>query len=409
MRADLPVFRASRALAGLVLLGALAACGGPAGSDGATVRDSAGVSIVHTRRAAWADAEAWRLSPEPVLTWPRAGRGEEVVVHGITAARTLADGRVAVASSGTQQVFVVASDGAAQRALGRQGDGPGEFRAIGGLWYARPDSLIVYDPQGGRVTSLGLDGRVRSTTDVAALQGPGFPVVRGRLADGSLLVVFVRGFGRDAQGGVVRDSISLAIRDPRSGNLRDAGRFPSYASYVRAAAGAMEVVGIPFSPTTLFATDGAGYWIGTTDRFRIDRVDASGRVRVSARREAEPRRVAPADVRREVEATAGAGDPGALREAEKLFAEIPVPATMPFFDALLADADGNLWVRAYAPRETEPRSWSVFDSAGRWLGEVTVPARLRLLEIGTEHVLAVATDQDDVERLVRYRLIKPKA
>jgi hypothetical protein len=84
----------------------------------------------------------------------------------------------------------------------------------------------------------------------------------------------------------------------------------------------------------------------------------------------------------------------------------PVPATRPAYGGIRADPEGNLWVAAYAPYPTVPRSWSVFDPQGRWLGEVEMPSRFYPWDFGEGGLLGVETDDLGVEYVVLYSLNK---
>jgi hypothetical protein len=79
---------------------------------------------------------------------------------------------------------------------------------------------------------------------------------------------------------------------------------------------------------------------------------------------------------------------------------------MPFYQAALADAEGNLWVQDFSPGEP-PAGWSVFDPEGRFLGAVAMPDRFRPQQIGDDFILGVARDELDVERVQLYALEKP--
>jgi len=69
---------------------------------------------------------------------------------------------------------------------------------------------------------------------------------------------------------------------------------------------------------------------------------------------------------------------------------------------MLADAHGNLWVREYGTHV-----WSVFDAAGRWLGDVEMPRGLRVHQIAADHVVGVMRDSLDVESVAVHRLVRP--
>jgi hypothetical protein len=56
---------------------------------------------------------------------------------------------------------------------------------------------------------------------------------------------------------------------------------------------------------------------------------------------------------------------------------------------------------------TVPSIWDVLDPNGRWLCTVSLPARFTPVEIGSDYVAGLARDEDDVEQVRVYRLIKP--
>jgi len=57
------------------------------------------------------------------------------------------------------------------------------------------------------------------------------------------------------------------------------------------------------------------------------------------------------------------------------------------------------------PRPGEARNrWSVFDPTGVWLGELSLPASLRVTDIGADYVLGVYRDEFGQESVRRYAL-----
>jgi len=89
------------------------------------------------------------------------------------------------------------------------------------------------------------------------------------------------------------------------------------------------------------------------------------------------------------------------------FAEMPVPDVLPPYRTIEIDAHSNIWVQEYTAGRDALSQWSVFDSNGAWLGEVTLPLGLELLEIGSDYVLAKDTDELGVEYVKVYALTKP--
>ncbi len=80
------------------------------------------------------------------------------------------------------------------------------------------------------------------------------------------------------------------------------------------------------------------------------------------------------------------------------------PSTFPAFAELIADRSGHLWVRNYPIPTEEPRWFSVFDPDGRWVTDVDVPDGLSILDIGLDYVLALFTNELDVEHVGLYAL-----
>jgi len=75
----------------------------------------------------------------------------------------------------------------------------------------------------------------------------------------------------------------------------------------------------------------------------------------------------------------------------------PYAETLPAFSQFIADRVGRLWVReahledaiaagSLSDPPAVPSKWSVFDSTGRWLGDVTMPANFQPYDIGADYV-----------------------
>src|SRR6185436_7815877 len=88
--------------------------------------------------------------------------------------------------------------------------------------------------------------------------------------------------------------------------------------------------------------------------------------------------------------------------------------TIPPFNDGCVDAEGNLWVMRFALQDEvigtystkAPLVYNVFDSTGRWLGDVTMPKRFRVMEIGNDYVLGINFDDDGVQYVHQYTLKK---
>jgi hypothetical protein len=89
---------------------------------------------------------------------------------------------------------------------------------------------------------------------------------------------------------------------------------------------------------------------------------------------------------------------------KKRLAKMTFADSFPSLAGLITDAEGFIWVRRHRIADAlpdpvaklEPRRWSVLDSLGNWLTDVTLPANLGVTEIGLDYVLGIARDADGV-------------
>lgn len=124
-----------RGVAGWMLAGcSLAlgvACGGeqeaPAAS-GPTITDSAGVRMVVNQDPLWRAGEGWRLTPEPVLTLGTLDTPLEQQFHRVGGVTRLDDGTIVVLNRGSSELRAFDSSGRHLWSRGGAGDGPGEMK-----------------------------------------------------------------------------------------------------------------------------------------------------------------------------------------------------------------------------------------------------------------------------------------
>ena len=100
-------------------------------------------------------------------------------------------------------------------------------------------------------------------------------------------------------------------------------------------------------------------------------------------------------------------DDNLRRQLRQMFADVPLPETMPAFASLTVDTDGDLWVKESAFPDTETNRWTVFGVDGVLLAQVDMPPRFTPHHVGTDFVLGVWTDEFEVEYVRLYELTKP--
>ena len=85
----------------------------------------------------------------------------------------------------------------------------------------------------------------------------------------------------------------------------------------------------------------------------------------------------------------------------------PPPTTMPAFAPdIHVDTELCLWVREFFRPGDSRVVWSVFSEDGVLLGMVETPSGLKLLDIGSDYILGLRLDEDDVEYLEMYDLAR---
>ncbi|MCC6316262.1 MAG: hypothetical protein IT361_01130 [Gemmatimonadaceae bacterium] len=81
-----------------------------------------------------------------------------------------------------------------------------------------------------------------------------------------------------------------------------------------------------------------------------------------------------------------------------------LPAYRPPISAAFAGADGSLWLA----RETGAATieYWVLDAAGHHVATARSPAKVSIRAVSGNYVWAVETDNDDVQRVARYRIVR---
>jgi hypothetical protein len=373
--------------AGVVALALISGCGrAGAGGAGAAVRDSAGVRIVEVRGEAAELDRRWGVAAVPAFTVGAGGGDSAVDLFRVAGAHRMADGRLLIANGGTGELLLADPRTGAVRRYGRNGQGPGEFRTMAGLWPGRGDTAWVYDMGLARVTPFTPEGGFGSPVGVPAGNVDGLVTLRGRFADGSYLAVVVRGHdGRTQRTGMRLDSMTVVRVFPGTDSLRTLARVPFGKSWVRGGRGGSTVFTIPFEAGGIVAASAGGYYLGEAGRYEA------------------PVRVTGADIDRERAAWTGDGmDEAAVH---RLFAEMPIPRHFPAFARVFGAADGGVWVQDQPGGDPSAASvWTAFGADRQLAARVTLPRGTRPLEVSAGRLVALVTDDDGVERVSVYHL-----
>jgi hypothetical protein len=312
-----------------------------------------------------------------------------------------ARGSTYVADEGV--ILVFGTDGTVQRRIGREGDGPGEFRSFNSIDLLPGDSLFVFDGQQQRATVF-----LPYTADVAytvRLRQPGFVFAMGirpiRGTQGFIglyrtAVGDVRGTDlvrRDVirvlnpDGSVRRDSV-LTLREPELAELDGPGGHGYFWP--------------PFARRGLvaFGPDGRIYsaW---SDTARIDIHDVNGRAAGTIRPKVDARALPLPEQVVDSFAALMAPDPqprGPALQALRRW------STWPVLESMLVDDQSRVWLKLRT-EDAAPGTWMAFRETGERVGSVRLPPNAHPRLIRGDRVYAALLNEVDVPTLVVYQLV----
>jgi len=125
--------------------------------------DSAGIEIVDNLSPLWSEGEGWTADTQPI--WEAGGGTPDSgpTLFRVGRAIRFPDGRVAVANGASRQIRLYDNAGRHLLDIGRDGEGPGEFRRVNRLWRIGGDSIMTYDGTLSRITVFDAQGRLGRT------------------------------------------------------------------------------------------------------------------------------------------------------------------------------------------------------------------------------------------------------
>lgn len=334
-------------------------------------------------------------------------------------------GRMYVYDAHGPVLRVYGPDGTWLRDIGREGEGPGEYkRPDSGLAILPDGKVALRDPGNGRITIYSPEGEYLDYFRIAGSFNTSQPMVAD--ASGALLTPIVVNLGE-----------SVSVFDWKSGLARyhpdgtvdtlvtpDLGYEPAQLSAQRE--GNTSINSVPFSPQQVDAYSPEGYFlVGINEEYSFDMLRPEGVLRIE--RSYEPVPVDPDEA-------------AASREAatDNFRQSFPgwkwngpaIPDHKPAYQEIFPADDGRLWVRVPAPSVRymdaaeqkaeeerlgrsvvpfrEPVRFDVFEADGRYLGRVEGPdgfsARWPPPVFRGDTVWAIVRDEYDVQRLHRFRL-----
>lgn len=346
-------------------------------------------------------ADAWNVAAQPRLVVGTEASVPGGVLDLVRDAAQLTDGRVVVANGGlSSRLPMYSAQGEYLGSVGREGEGPGEFRWITKVETGPHDSLFVFDASLQRMTVFLPDGEVARTASfvpVGDVRGSGLQSVT-RMADGQTWVGRGRSRIRAGPANVIlRDTVSIGLLDTTFSEFRVLQDLPDQMMTTTEIGGRRAFRSPAFSPAVVHAVWGRCIFLSKGDDSSISVFGAEGSVVAGFEGPGVPRPVAARhlEVREEALLRAAPEDAGPF--VRRMFRDEAKTTHLPYYHAMIADEWGQIWLQKYTPPWGMGRSWYVISQSGDWLGEVEMPKVLTVFSITQDGVLAGARGEFDEE------------
>lgn len=372
-------------LPGFLLL--LAGCtAAPDAASTVATTDTLPDGTIRVTSTAPADSGRWALVEELRIPAEAVGSVRDLALAD--------DGTIYVADLNPVTIHVFGPDGRVRPAIGRAGDGPGEFQDA--FLALRGDTLFVQDRRNARVVRFGRDGTMHDAIPSTCCTTEGIGVT----PDGRVLVPLLARRDSTKRWMAAGTTDTIAIRDARLGapktwTVKTPGgdQFGKYVPTV-------PMLRSAFDPTGTVAYGWSGELAFTRGALRYGRTVPAAAPRTEAERAAFAREFAITDARREglpEDLLIDAYDPALLPERPELF------------ESFWVDRAGRTWVQR-TETEGEVVTLELYGADGRWLDVVRVPAtgwptdaQQRPAAWTATHVV-VAVESEAGVALVRYRI-----
>lgn len=349
----------------------------------------------------------------------------------VSGVRELADGRVMVTDTRDKTAMIVDLKSGNSAPVGREGEGPGEYRMPAGLWPAANDGTLLLDPQQGRILRIGPDGKATETIGYADRIGFAGRM-RGADAQGRLYfegAAFGSGSGTMSFGGggnplQTRDSVPIIRWDRARDRVDSIGRLkgPTLKMNVGGTSQSRTVM-IRQQPLTSqdewgVAPDGR-VAIVRNNPYRVDWISPAGAVTAGTPVGVAPLPVTEADKAAFIKQVIGAprislssgGRSGASgpKPEEPKASDYDWPEFKPPFEAgsVRVAPDGMVWVLRTRAAGDDVPVYDVFDGQGKLTFRVTFAKGVRLVGFGAGgNIYTTRADEDDLLYLQRYAAVR---
>ncbi len=331
----------------------------------------------------------------------------------VAGVRELPGNRAIVTDQAERAVFLVDFGARTRTQIGRQGDGPAEYRFPMAPMVGTGDATWLLDASLRRVHVIAPDGTFRPslTPPYTAVPG-GLLAARGVDARGR---IYFEGNNFNSETGRFTDSVAIIGWEPVANVTETLGRFGTGGRLlIQRADGPASFArsGLPFPHVDAWVPlpDGRVAIVRQSPH-AITFIERGGTTRTGPVMSFAAIPVTPAERAAYRERTAAnrmvaTGGNQAIRATTE---DAMFPADMPAFIAssVLSDNSGRIWIGRSHRWNDKTRRYDIYDGQGAHVGIATMPINSRVVGFGERVVYAARTDPaDDLVYLERHRLIQ---
>ncbi len=340
----------------------------------------------------------WDFKPEK--TWALDAIGDNVIVS-LSLMKVDHEGNLYIYESKHKIFYVLDPGGKLLTSFGRRGEGPGEFRMVGGL-FIRNDRLII--PDFLKIRILSKNGElIRDIRPAKSIYHPFF-IDENRLIkqrhyafdkrdDPNYLELY------NLETKKTRKLVELKLEERRL--EYDAGRF-------KVSVGAGSAL-----PTLIMGTDTRCLYYGNNDRYQINKIDFNGKPLLSFTIEGRKKNRISRDAKIEY-------CRGRIRRLANMPKDAPkkmskqIPDETPYFNRILIDKKGLIYVKLIDLENRNQTFMDIFSSEGKYIYHSVIDLSNDFEEIINmafswvrSELYVFARDEDGEGYLVKYRVNLP--
>ena len=338
----------------------------------------------------------------------------------IRGVRELPDGRVLVSDRLDRGVVVATFGTNDVKPISRTGRGPAEYRLPTALIPLPGDSTLLFDEGNSRLAVIGPDLRIHRSFTVM-LPRMGTPMFSRVIDTRGRYYMTIPGWMLGSPNDPPRDTLPLVRFDEKASRV---DTITHIKGYTNRAPGPRLIPGVPyivFAPQDVWTVNLSGrIAIVRSGDYHIEFHEPDGRVVRGPSIAYEKIPVTFDDKFQYMKTfvqnsnTSGKGPDGGMGATPATEASdanvrrmvggndfaVTKPAAMD--ESPVMSPEGTLWVQRWVKLGDAPL-YDVFDSAGNRIAQVKVPKGKRVASMGSVTVYLIATDEDGLQRLERYK------